>query len=99
MTAPDYRGGLSRFTLDSENTHLRELLRKTMNELKATNDHVSVVQSRCTELLLENRTLKQRIKEHGIMLKGWNCEACKAFNGEEKEKLGFCRSCGERKQS
>ncbi len=31
---------------------------------------------------------------HDIKLKGWNCPACKVFNGEEKEVMHVCRSCG-----
>lgn len=30
----------------------------------------------------------------GIVLPGWTCPACLAFNGAEKEWLSTCRACG-----
>jgi hypothetical protein len=29
----------------------------------------------------------------GILLRGWRCASCKAFNGSEKDELSRCRSC------
>lgn len=29
-----------------------------------------------------------------LNVRGWKCRACGVFNGEEKERLSACRSCG-----
>ena len=44
--------------------------------------------SRCTELLIENRKLRE-----GLVLPGWFCRACGVFTGTAKEELTKCRSC------
>ena len=36
--------------------------------------------------------------EEGIVLKGWWCFHCDAFNSGEKEDLGECRHCGREKK-
>lgn len=30
----------------------------------------------------------------GLVLPGWTCASCSAFNGGAKEELGECRCCG-----
>lgn len=30
----------------------------------------------------------------GILLPGWRCAACYAFNGSARERLAACRCCG-----
>ena len=35
-----------------------------------------------------------RLQRGSIVLPGWQCQACLAFNGEEKERLAACRACG-----
>lgn len=30
----------------------------------------------------------------GLLLPGWTCSACRAFNGAAKELLAECRGCG-----
>lgn len=32
-----------------------------------------------------------------VILKGWKCPSCEAFNGEEKEMRFWCRCCGTEK--
>lgn len=34
------------------------------------------------------------LRAQGIVLPGWTCHLCCAFNGAEKEQLPFCRGCG-----
>ena len=34
-----------------------------------------------------------RKREYGIMIRGWHCRSCQAFNGEERVMLERCRSC------
>ena len=34
------------------------------------------------------------MSEQGIVLPGWSCEWCHAFNGEAKDPRIFCRACG-----
>lgn len=36
-------------------------------------------------------------RQSGHRIKGWNCPACRVFNGEEKERRSECRSCGEKR--
>lgn len=43
-----------------------------------------LTQERCTELLLKSR---------GLVLPGWFCVKCGAFNGEAKESRTECRAC------
>lgn len=42
--------------------------------------------------------VRQSDRAHGhvadVQLRGWNCRSCRVFNGEEKERLTSCRSCG-----
>jgi hypothetical protein len=38
------------------------------------------------------RECRRRLREP--VLPGWTCSACKAFNGEMKEKRSACRCCG-----
>lgn len=41
----------------------------------------------------ELRSLKN-VQRRSIVLPGWHCQMCHAFNGEEKERLAQCRACG-----
>jgi hypothetical protein len=34
------------------------------------------------------------MSDDGILLPGWDCPSCRAFNGSAKEKLQTCRCCG-----
>ena len=46
-------------------------------------------------LVLAVRWLEERARRRsGILLPGWRCRACQAFNGAEKELLAACRCCG-----
>lgn len=60
------------------------------------------------ELTNENRAMRAEIDRlghalhaalHGgpIVLKGWTCTACQAFNGEGRELRTECRACGKAK--
>jgi hypothetical protein len=40
-----------------------------------------------------------RRRLHEALLPGWMCSACKAFNGDVKEKLSACRCCGLARQT
>ncbi|HYX19583.1 MAG TPA: hypothetical protein VFA98_01915 [Thermoanaerobaculia bacterium] len=66
-----------------------EAFERLMKERDAIYDNLRSVQDRCTELLGENRKLRA-----GIVLAGWSCASCKAFNGEEKAPRLECRCCG-----
>ena len=43
---------------------------------------------------LQERVLEMERAEGGILLPGWTCSACKAFNGSAKVTLTHCRCCG-----
>ena len=72
--------------------------------------NLTAVQTRCTELLEDNRKLKlenallnsenaklkKRINEGGITLRGWWC-VCDKFNSSEQEELKECGACGKKK--
>ncbi len=91
------RGGHFRRDLEEESSHLRSLYRQALNELQAANDALVMVHERCNHLLDENRTLKKQLALKGVVLPGWNCmnPECRVFNSDEKERLAFCRSCGD----
>lgn len=72
------------------NAYLRENLANGKigdREYQAMFDNLTATQARCTELLEENRELKR-------WMPGWFCPKCAVFNGEVKEPLPVCRSCG-----
>jgi hypothetical protein len=58
-------------------------------EYKAMLSNLSDVQTRCTQLLEENRSLCA-----GLLLPGWFCSKCSVFTGTAKEELTECRACG-----
>lgn len=60
---------------------------QAQRDVARLNDQLTSVQTRCTELLLENRELRA-----GLLLPGWTC-ACGVFNGSMKS-LKECRCCG-----
>jgi hypothetical protein len=37
---------------------------------------------------------QRSILESGVLLPGWECQSCRAFNGSAKELLANCRCCG-----
>jgi len=45
-------------------------------------------------LQLQERVRALEAAEGGILLPGWACAACKAFNGSAKVTLTHCRCCG-----
>lgn len=40
------------------------------------------------------RGLVRQVIAGAIVLPGWRCSTCNAFNGEEKERSKLCRACG-----
>ena len=46
------------------------------------------------ELIDRIHELCDEIDSHAIRLKGWTCNKCACFNGEEVEPLKVCRACG-----
>ena len=62
-------------------------------EYKAMLANLKTCQERCTSLLLENLELRGGALLPGL---GWDCPspACGIFNGDLKERLQACRSCG-----
>jgi hypothetical protein len=44
--------------------------------------------------LLELVTRIRELEDAGILLPGWQCTQCQAFNGTAKECLLVCRCCG-----
>lgn len=62
-------------------------------EYKAMLANLTQCQERGTELLLENRELRAAMGA-GLPGLGWDCPACKCFNGDLKERLQACRACG-----
>ena len=58
-------------------------------EYKAMLENLTATQTRCSELIQENRGLRA-----GLILTGWFCGACGVFSGTAKEELTACRCCG-----
>lgn len=79
-------------TTDSE--YERSVLTGLTRDLEACYANLTAVQARCTELLTE---LRRYQAVDGIVLRGWNCPACKVFNGEEKSHQQICRACGQKR--
>lgn len=42
---------------------------------------------------------RERKREEGLVLPGWTCHACRAFNGSARENLTHCRACDAPKTS
>lgn len=68
---------------------IRYEIERLKRQIAQLEDNLTHTQNRCTELLEDNRRLRR-----GIVLPGWHCPSCKAFNGEAKEVLIHCRACG-----
>jgi hypothetical protein len=71
----------------SHSSTVIDVHRATIRTLETT---LTIVQTRCTELLLELRKYRESSAMPGI---GWDCTACSAFNGDLKESLKKCRCC------
>lgn len=76
---------------------LREQLRKSLNREKLLNDNLTICQTENTQLVEGLRVANGLLRNLSgcIILKGWTCgnQACRVFNGEEKEPRTHCRSC------
>jgi len=87
--------GLGRDALERVATTAIELAERRERDVEHLTRHLTDVQTRCTELLLENRKLRS-----GLILDGWWCPCAATdksrgiFNSDAKEKLPHCRSCG-----
>ena len=65
-------------------------LAQLATDLRHAYANLSETQKRCTDLLNQVREYRQR----GLFLPSWTCSVCRCFNGEAKEALLVCRSCG-----
>lgn len=74
-----------------KNASLVEELEVLEQANKGLGVRITEVQGRCTELLNEARSYRQRC----LPLPSWECPKCRCFNGEAKEPLLKCRACGE----
>jgi hypothetical protein len=88
--------GLGRDSLERVAAEAIQRVRRLTEHLEraeATNrqlfDNLTHVQTRCTELLLENRRLRAE-----AALPGFICTACGNFTGLAKEDHQTCRCCG-----
>jgi hypothetical protein len=69
---------------------LEHRLASVIAENALLNTTLTIVQTRCTEQLLELRKYRESSALPGL---GWDCTACGAFNGSQKEELIRCRCC------
>jgi hypothetical protein len=67
---------------------LTQELAESRRETAAYLRNLTATQERCSELLLEARSLRAN-----LVLPGWTC-ASGSFNGAAKEVLAECRHCG-----
>lgn len=54
--------------------------------------HLPTLIARIDRLEEEIRAMRSQL-DGGIVLPGWRCPSCQAFNGDEKERLLRCRAC------
>ncbi len=72
-----------------------DALEEEINELEEKVRKLEKDNDTCMAFIAEMRT---RGMMGGIILKGWECKACRRFNGEEKEKRWECSACGAAKR-
>jgi hypothetical protein len=79
--------GLGREALERIAIAAMRMADQRERDVKQLTEQITIVQTRCTELLMKVREL-----EGGIVLPGWWCP-CGCFNGAAKEWMPRCRAC------
>jgi hypothetical protein len=74
-----------------ELVHLHETRNDGLDTSEETSARLEAIE-KCEGLLA---AAERRVDERGLVLPGWTCPrpACRAFNGEAKERRETCRAC------
>lgn len=78
-----------------EATHNQSLVTRLLTRERILDEAVAQRDAAGQKALqLQERVRALEAAEGGILLPGWACAACKAFNGSSKVTLTHCRCCG-----